>query len=124
LVDEPCGDLFFRKACCKNDIYTRNVMKHIGKRGITAKELTGKQEEEFVCSIDEVATLFDVNTWTIRFWANRFKQLKPCQGANGDILFSNEDVECIGLIHNLSKERGITIKKVCELLKRRRSRER
>jgi len=96
----------------------RNVMIHTEKRESTANELTGKWEEERLYSIDEVALLYEVNVWTIRYWANMFSVLKPRQGANGNVLFSNADVERIGLIDNLSKERGTTVKKVCELLQK------
>jgi len=93
-------------------------MKRTKKRETTDKKPFGLQEGKSYYTIDEVAELFNVNTWTIRSWANRFKPLQPCQSKNGNILFTSADVERIGLINNLTKKRGITAKEVCELLER------
>ena len=60
-------------------------------------------------SINEVAAIFNVNIWTIRLWCNRFEILEPRSNNKGDISFSPADVERIGLISQLAKEKGMTV---------------
>jgi len=63
-------------------------------------------------SIHEVAKKYNLNTWTIRFWANHINLLKPRQNQKGDILFAPEDVHKIGLISHLTNVEGVALQDV------------
>jgi len=49
-------------------------------------------------------------THTLRFWENKFKQLKPTVLAGGRRYYSSKDIEVIKMIFFLLKEQGLTIK--------------
>ena len=71
-------------------------------------------------SINEVADIFKVNVWTIRLWCNRFEILEPQLNKKGGILFTPADVERIGVISHLAKEKNMTlddVRKELELMK-------
>ncbi len=59
--------------------------------------------------IGEVANAFGVNASLIRFWEGEFDIKKPKKNANGNRLFTPEDIENFKLIYNLVKERGFTL---------------
>ena len=58
-------------------------------------------------SIDEVSDMFGVNVWTIRFWIDKFKVIKPRRDKNGNLLFVSDDLDKIRLIYRLSQTKGI-----------------
>lgn len=60
-------------------------------------------------SMGDVCEMFDLPASTIRFWEKRFKILTPKKNAKGNRLFTPQDIENLKLIHNLVKERGMTI---------------
>jgi len=59
--------------------------------------------------IGEVAKAFGVNTSLIRFWEKEFSIIKPKKNANGNRMFTPEDVANFKLIYHLVKERGFTL---------------
>jgi len=59
-------------------------------------------------SIGEVAELFKVNTSHIRFWSNEFK-LKLRTNRKGDRLYTPENIQKLGTIYHLVKEKGFTL---------------
>ena len=58
--------------------------------------LNTDKELKLYYSIGEVADMFGVNPSLLRFWEKEFPQIK-------------EDVETIGLIYHLVKEKGMTL---------------
>ena len=60
-------------------------------------------------SIGEVAKAFDVNASLIRFWEKEFPQIAPKTAGRGIRQYRKEDVETIGLIYHLVKEKGMTL---------------
>lgn len=60
-------------------------------------------------SMGEVCELFGVKPSLIRFWEEHFSVLKPHRNNKGNRLFTPADVDNIGLIYNLVKERGMTL---------------
>lgn len=60
-------------------------------------------------SIGEVADMFGVNQSLLRFWEKEFPQIKPRTGGRGIRQYRKEDVETIGLIYHLVKEKGMTL---------------
>ena len=48
------------------------------------------------------------NTHTLRFWEKNFKQIKP-KVLNGNRRYSNKDICILKLIHQLLKNKGLTI---------------
>ena len=61
-------------------------------------------------SIGEVAKMFDLNTSALRFWEKEFSELKPKKNSRGIRKYTPKNIEIIGKIHYLVKERGFTIK--------------
>lgn len=60
-------------------------------------------------SISEVARMFDVNESLLRFWEKEFPAIKPKKNSKGTRQYRREDVETIGLIYHLVKEKGMTL---------------
>ena len=60
-------------------------------------------------SISEVAAMFDVNESLLRFWEKEFPQISPKTTGRGIRQYRKEDVETIGLIYHLVKEKGMTL---------------
>ncbi|GAE22638.1 MerR family transcriptional regulator [Bacteroides pyogenes] len=60
-------------------------------------------------SIAEVAQMFGVNQSLLRFWEKEFPQISPKTAGRGVRQYRKEDVETIGLIYHLVKEKGMTL---------------
>ncbi|MFV0546380.1 MAG: MerR family transcriptional regulator [Bacteroides sp.] len=60
-------------------------------------------------SINEVAAKFDVNPSLLRFWEKEFPQISPRTNGRGVRQYRKEDMETIGLIYHLVKEKGMTL---------------
>jgi DNA-binding transcriptional MerR regulator len=68
-----------------------------------------KKEVKSSYSIGEVAKMFNLNEWTIRFWANNFNILRPRRNQTGDIVFAPADVRTIKLISRLANKGGVVM---------------
>ena len=68
-------------------------------------------------SIAEVADMFGVKPSLLRFWEKEFPQIAPKTAGRGVRQYSKEDVETIGLIYHLVKERGMTLQGARQRLK-------
>ncbi len=61
-------------------------------------------------SISEVATMFELNESTLRYWEKEFPYLKPkTSGPSKVRQYTDKDIEQIRLIHNLVKVRGFKL---------------
>ncbi|MEG0455687.1 MAG: MerR family transcriptional regulator [Bacteroides sp.] len=60
-------------------------------------------------SISEVAEMFGVNPSLLRFWEKEFPQIAPKNIGRGIRQYRKEDVEMVGLIYHLVKEKGMTL---------------
>ncbi|MBQ3699758.1 MAG: MerR family transcriptional regulator [Prevotella sp.] len=61
-------------------------------------------------SIKEVATMFEVNESTLRYWEKEFPYLRPKNTGPAKIRqYQEKDIEQIRLIHNLVKVRGFKL---------------
>jgi DNA-binding transcriptional MerR regulator len=69
-----------------------------------------KEIEKVYYTIGEVARIFNVNTSHIRFWSKNFEAIKPITNKKGNRLYTKEDIENIGKIYHLVKEKGYTLK--------------
>ena len=67
--------------------------------------LNTDKELKLYYSIGEVADMFGVNTSLLRFWEKEFPQISPKTAGR----YRKEDVETIGLIYHLVKEKGMTL---------------
>lgn len=67
------------------------------------------KELKLYYSIAEVAEMFDVNPSLLRFWEKEFPQISPKTAGRGVRQYRKEDVETIGLIYHLVKEKGMTL---------------
>ena len=68
-----------------------------------------KPTEKLFYSIGETAKMFDVNVSLIRFWEKEFTILKPKKNKKGNRLFTKKDLDNLGVIYHLVKERGFTL---------------
>jgi DNA-binding transcriptional MerR regulator len=66
--------------------------------------------EKLYYSIGEVSEIFSINASTIRFWEKEFDTLNPKKNQKGKRFFTQADINHIGLIYHLLKERGMTLK--------------
>ena len=71
--------------------------------------LNTDKELKLYYSIAEVADMCGVNASLLRFWEKEFPQISPRTTGRGIRQYRKEDVETIGLIYHLVKERGMTL---------------
>ena len=76
----------------------------------------GRQEKSLK-TINEVSSELDLESYVLRFWETKFKELSPNKGKGGRRIYSKKDVEILKKIKNLLYKQGFTIegaKKVLE----------
>ena len=78
------------------------------------------KKEKMFYSIKEVADLFDVNQSLLRYWEKEFPSIKPAKTDKGTRQYRKEDIEEIRLVHNLVKEKGMTLPGAKQKLKENR----
>ena len=69
--------------------------------------LNTDKELKLYYSIGEVADMFGVNPSLLRFWEKEFPQISPKTAGRGIRQYRKEDVETIGLIYHLVKEKTV-----------------
>ena len=74
---------------------------------MTMKEI---KSDKLYYGIGEVAEMFSLAPSTLRFWEKEFTTIKPHKNKKGDRFFTKEDIDHIGLINHLVKEKGMTLK--------------
>ena len=67
--------------------------------------------------IGEVAKKYKVNVSLIRFWEKEFDILKPKKNKKGNRMFTKKDMDNLGIIFHLVKERGFTLEGAKKKLK-------
>ena len=67
------------------------------------------KKEKLYYSIGEVADMLGEQTSAVRYWEKEFEILKPKKNKKGNRMFTPRDVENIKIIHQLLKEKGMTI---------------
>jgi len=72
-------------------------------------ELLSTYPDKRYFSIGEVARHLSVNSSLLRYWDKEFDVIQPKKNAKGNRMFTRTDVENIGIIYHLVKERGFTI---------------
>jgi len=78
--------------------------------------------EKMYYSIGEVADMFGESTSLIRFWANKFKDvIKPMKNKKGNRMFTPEDIANFRIIHQLVREKGMTLDGAHKRIKENRS---
>ncbi|WP_200979406.1 MerR family transcriptional regulator [Echinicola sp. 20G] len=77
-----------------------------------------REIEKKYYSIGEVADKFKVATSLIRYWEGEFDIIKPKKDKKGNRRFTKEDIEKIGLIFHLVKEKGYTLQGAQEIIKK------
>jgi len=77
-----------------------------------------REIEKKYYSIGEVAERFKVATSLIRYWEGEFDIIKPKKDKKGNRRFTKEDIEKIGLIFHLVKEKGYTLQGAQEIIKK------
>ena len=78
------------------------------------------KKEKMFYSIKEVADIFDVNQSLLRYWEKEFPSIKPAKTDKGTRQYRKEDIEEIRLVHNLVKEKGMTLPGAKQKLKENR----
>ena len=70
--------------------------------------LRQKQRKLFY-SIKEVASRFDINESTLRYWETEFKNIHPRKNSKGVRYYTHDDIKEVELVHHLLKEKGLTL---------------
>ena len=68
-----------------------------------------KQVERLYYPIGEVSEMLNVPISTVRFWEKEFDILKPAKNKKGNRLFTVTDIRNLKIIHQLVKEKGMTL---------------
>ena len=68
-----------------------------------------EKKEKMFYRISELAEMFGVNESLLRYWEKEFPQINPKTNNRGVRLYRREDIDTIGLIYHLVKERGFTL---------------
>ena len=79
-----------------------------------------KKVEKPYYQIGEVSDMFSEPVSKIRFWEKEFDILKPKKKNKGNLLFMQEDIKNLRLIHHLLRERGMTLDGAKKYLKNNR----
>lgn len=66
--------------------------------------------------ISEVAEIIGENTSLLRYWETQFEQLQPLKTKGGARKYTLNDLELVKQIHMLTKEKGLTLAGVKEVL--------
>ncbi len=80
----------------------------------------GETGQKLYHTISEVATLYNVNASLLRFWETEFPQLKLRKTGRGDRLYTKENIELIGTIYYLTKEKKFTLEGTRDYLKNKK----
>src|SRR5262249_19941164 len=95
----------------------RHLASHL-ESYMTAKRKSGikaKKSSEIVIPdklyfrIGEVARLFHLPAYVLRFWETEFPQLRPTKGSTGQRMYRRRDLDNILRIKQLLYEEGLTI---------------
>lgn len=70
-------------------------------------------------TISEVADLLDTPAHVLRFWENRFAQVRPVKRAGGRRYYRPSDVALLAGIRTLLHDQGVTIRGVQKILRER-----
>ena len=76
-----------------------------------------QKSREAFRTISEVADWLDVPAHVLRFWETRFAQIKPTKRAGGRRYYRPADMQVIGGIKTLLRDKGMTIRGVQKLLR-------
>ena len=68
-------------------------------------------------SIQEVADHFAVNISLLRFWEKEFENINPKKTASGTRQYTREDIQQVGVVYHLVKEKGMTLEGARQTLK-------
>lgn len=80
--------------------------------------LNTEKDLKLFYTIGEVAQMFGVNESLLRFWEKEFPQIAPKKNSSrGTRRYRKEDLETIGLIYHLVKEKGMTLSGARQKLK-------
>lgn len=71
-----------------------------------------------VYRIGEAAKLLGVKTSTLRFWEDKFSQIRPKRTETDQRYYSEKDMQVLRRIHTLLHDKGMTISGVQKILKR------
>lgn len=67
--------------------------------------------------IGEVAEILGIPASTLRFWESKFPSLRPRRSRSGRRYYTSDDVDRIGQIHYLVKEKGLKLEAAIESMK-------
>lgn len=76
-----------------------------------------KQNLKLYYSTGEVASMFNINESTLRYWEKQFPGVIAPKKNGGVRQYRREDIEQVRLVHNLLKEKGMTIEGAQKSLK-------
>ncbi len=97
-VGKPKSRIVVNKVDRTEEKIPRNVLQKIYAR-----------PEKKYYAIGEVAKLFEVKTSLLRYWEEKFSQIRPSRGSNGARRYTKKDIETINTIHYYLKVKKWTI---------------
>ena len=74
--------------------------------------------EKLYYSISEVAEHYDVSQSLLRYWETEFTAIRPKRNKKGTRFYTQKDLDQIGLIYHLVKEKGFTLNGAKDQIKR------
>lgn len=75
------------------------------------------KEGKLYYQISEVSKHFNVAASLLRYWETEFNTLKPKRNSKGTRFYTNNDIDEIGRIYLLVKEKGYTLQGAKEKIK-------
>lgn len=69
-----------------------------------------EERQKLYYTIGEVADELGVNRSLVRYWDERFPQVKPRKNRRGERFFTEKDIKVLKRIQHLTKEKGYTLK--------------
>ena len=71
-------------------------------------------------TITEVAQMYNVANSLIRYWERQFPSIKPRKNSQGTRQYSKVDIEEIGKVYKLVKEKGFTLNGAKQIVEKER----
>lgn len=71
--------------------------------------------------IGDVSNKFNVNASLLRYWEKEFSFINPKKNDKGTRYYSQRDVDNIGIVHHLVKEKGMTIQGARDYLENKKN---
>lgn len=109
--------------CCKDNLFCVFLQSFCSQKGIKSlfMALNINKNLKTYYSIGEVAHQFGVSETLLRYWEKEFPSIKPKKANRNIRQYSQDDIDEIRLIYNLTKVQGMKIAAAREVLSKNRA---